>query len=74
MWTGSVPKELQRLTIPKVILISLVYIQCYIFKLYPKTFIGSDPSVLQHGMVGNVTTYELNMKDIIEMVHGKKMP
>src|SRR6266436_4965561 len=25
-------------------------------------------------MVGNVTTYKLNTKDIIDMLHGKKMP
>ena len=47
MWIGSVPQELQKLSIPEVVLISLVYIRCYIFKLYPKTYIGSDPSVLQ---------------------------
>ncbi len=74
MWIGSVPEELQKLSIAEVILISLVYIRCYIFKLYPKTYIGSDPSVLQRGMVRNITTYELNMKDIIDMLHRKKMP
>ena len=74
MWIGSIPEELQKLSIAEVILILLVYIRCYIFKLYPKTYIGSDPSVLQQGMVGNVTTYKLNTKDIIDMLRGKKMP
>jgi len=74
MWIGSVPQELQKLLIPEVVLILLVYIRCYIFKLYPKTYIGSDPSVLQQGMVGNITTYELNTKDIIEMLQGNKLP
>ncbi len=74
MWIGRVPVELHALTVPEVMLISLVYIHCFVFKLHPKMFGRSDPSALQHGMMGNVTTYELNMEEIIQMLHGYKMP
>ncbi len=73
MWIGTIPTELKSLTVPEVMLISLVYIQCFIFKLCPKTFSSGDPSMLQRGMMGNITTYKLDMKQIIQMLHGSKM-
>ncbi|KIL55393.1 hypothetical protein M378DRAFT_188670 [Amanita muscaria Koide BX008] len=33
-----------------------------------------DPSTLQRGMVGNVTSFPLNTREIIEMIQGQKLP
>lgn len=76
MWIGPIPPELARLTVPEQILISLYHPRCYVYKLHPRNLWSdsSNPTTLQNGLKGNVTTYELNMPDIIQMLEGKLMP
>jgi hypothetical protein len=76
MWIGRIPEELTQLTVPEQILVSLYHPRCYIYKLYPCDLWsnGSNTTSLQNGLKGNVTTYELNMPDIVRMLEGKLMP
>jgi hypothetical protein len=76
MWIGQIPPEIARLTVPEQILVSLYHPRCYIYKLHPRNMWGhnGDPSSLQNGLKGNVTTYELNMPDVVRMLEGKLMP
>ncbi|KAF8479934.1 hypothetical protein JB92DRAFT_2837688 [Gautieria morchelliformis] len=74
MWIGPVPLELWRLTIPEQLLIAFHYPCCFVFKLFPKNGSPQDPDTLQRGLSGNVTTYELNMPDIADMLKGNLMP
>ena len=75
MWVGRIPAEIQALTIPEQVLVSTYHPRCYVYKLYPRNMWthSSDPS-LQQGLLGNVTTYELNLPDVIHMLEGKLMP
>jgi len=74
MWIGVVPDVLACLTIPEQLLISPLYTRCFVFKLHPKGWCDDDVSSMQRGMRGNVTSFPMNMDDIIDMVHGDKMP
>ncbi len=74
LWIGRRPSELTLLTIPEQMLITLVYPHCFIFKMHPVTTHGQDPSTLQCGMVGNVTSYDMDTTEIIVMLEGCKMP
>ena len=75
MWIGRVPWQLEILTLPKSLLIAHLFPHVYVIKMYPKAYRGSaDPSYLQHGLRGNVSTYELNVPDVASMVQGKLMP
>ncbi|QRV90748.1 Helitron helicase-like domain at N-terminus [Ceratobasidium sp. AG-Ba] len=74
MWIGEIPEALLGLTIPEQILISLFHPRCYVFKLYPKNIWGLNGDQLQTGLKGNVTTYELNMPQVVKMLEGKLMP
>jgi len=75
MWIGEVSWQLQTLTFPEQMLISLLYPQVYMFKLYPKKIGGTrDASTLQRGIQGNVSLYELNMDGIPSMLQGNLMP
>lgn len=55
-------------------LIALYYPRCFVYKLFPKDGGQRDLSVLQHGMKGNVSTYELNIGDVGKMLDGKLLP
>ena len=55
-------------------LIALIYPHCFIFKMHPVTMCGQDPSTLQCGMVGNITSYDMDTMEIIAMLEGCKMP
>jgi hypothetical protein len=75
MWIGEVPFDLQILTFPEAILISQVYPRMFVVKLFPRDRNARySPDMLQSGLRGNVTSYELNTKDIVSMLEGKLMP
>lgn len=73
LWVGAVPAELSSLTFPEQLLIAHLYPRVYVFKLFPKSG-GGVTAGLQRGMRGNVSTYELNVHSMTEMVEGKLMP
>ena len=74
LWIGEMPSQLTILTIPEQMLIARHYPRCYVFKLYPRGggYLSSD--VLQSGMKGNVSLYELNTQDVVRMLEGQMMP
>lgn len=74
MWIGPTPDVLSSLTFPEQLLISHLYPRVYVFKLYPKKNFGGDPSKLQKGMRGTVSTFELDMQGITSMLEGNLMP
>ena len=74
LWIGRRPIELTSLTIPEQMLIALVYPQFFVFKMHLGTAHGQDPSMLQRGMVGNITSYDMDITAIIAMLEGRKMP
>ncbi|KIL54765.1 hypothetical protein M378DRAFT_1051766 [Amanita muscaria Koide BX008] len=74
LWIGNVPVEMQDLTIPEELLVALTFPRCFVFKMHPKIGRVNDPSSLQRGMVGNVTSFPLNVKDVVEMIDGRKLP
>ncbi|CAK5270215.1 unnamed protein product [Mycena citricolor] len=59
LWLGPVPWQLQKLTFPEQLLIALVYPRVFVFKLHPRVG-GRDPTKLQRGMRGTVSSYELD--------------
>ena len=74
LWIGDVPDVLSSLTFPEQLLISHLYPRVYVFKLYPKRNVGGDPSNLQKGMRGTVSTFALDMDGITSMLEGNLMP
>jgi hypothetical protein len=75
LWVGRIPWELQVLTFPEQLLIAHLYPRVYVFKLYPKVRSGRcDPSQLQRGMRGTVSTYELDLSGVQSMLEGRLMP
>ncbi|KAI5989034.1 hypothetical protein EDD15DRAFT_2171905, partial [Pisolithus albus] len=75
LWLGEIPWVLKSLTFPEQLLVALAYPRVYVFKLFPKRSHGvRDVSALQRGMRGNVTTYELSIEGISDMVKGSLMP
>jgi hypothetical protein len=70
-----VPWQLQVLTFPEQLLIALLYPRVFMFKLFPKKIGGvRDASTLQHGMRGNVSTYDMPQEGVSSMLQGKLMP
>ena len=76
MWVGPIPFEISQLTLPERMLVSLYHPRCYIYKLYPSNLWTQRPnqSTLQEKLVGNVTTYELNLPDVVRMLSGQLLP
>lgn len=83
LWVGPVPWELERLTLPEKQLIALVFPRVYVFKLFPKGQAPHNVSLddteqssagLQRAMAGSVCTYELDVKQVADMVEGRLMP
>ncbi|KAF8309606.1 uncharacterized protein EI90DRAFT_2958523 [Cantharellus anzutake] len=74
MWIGNIPVELSRLTMPEQLLLSPIYPRCFIFKMFPKGGPRDDPTCLQSGLQGNVTSFPMNTEDILSMLHGRKLP
>ncbi|KAG9088110.1 hypothetical protein FS749_002407 [Ceratobasidium sp. UAMH 11750] len=76
MWIGPVPDQLSELTVPERSLISIYHPRCYVYKLHPHnlwTHGGADTH-LQTGLAGNVTTYALNLPEVVKMISGKLLP
>ena len=75
LWIGCIPWQLQVLTFSEQLLIALLYPCVYVFKLYPKDInFRPDGSVLQSGMQGNVSMYDLDVKGVASMLQGNLMP
>ncbi|KAF8313902.1 uncharacterized protein EI90DRAFT_2948963 [Cantharellus anzutake] len=74
LWVGDIPDEIADLTIPEQMLLALVYPHCFVFKMHPVNSRGIDPDSMQRGMVGNVTSYDMDTGEIIDMLEGRKMP
>ncbi|GLB44644.1 putative G-quadruplex DNA unwinding [Lyophyllum shimeji] len=74
LWIGKVPWQLEVLTFPEQLLIALLYPRVYVFKLFPKAYGPRDPSTLQRGMRGTVTSFDLDMDGIASMIAGNMMP
>ncbi|KAJ7805184.1 hypothetical protein B0H14DRAFT_2383059 [Mycena olivaceomarginata] len=74
LWIGRIPWELQVLTFPEQLLVALLYPRVYVFKLHPKCRGTFDPSQLQRGMRGTVTTYDLDVEGVSAMIEGNLMP
>lgn len=75
LWIGRIPWELKRLTFPEQLLIAHLYPRVFVFKLYPKSpGHGQGPATLQRGMRGNVSTYDLDVNAVTDMLEGKLMP
>jgi hypothetical protein len=73
LWIRKVPHKLAILTFPKQLLISCLFPQCYVFKLYPKdSYMNLDH--LQQGMMGNVLLYNMNMDAVALMLEGQLLP
>ncbi|CAK5266163.1 unnamed protein product [Mycena citricolor] len=73
MWIGKTPWQLQVLTFPEQLLVALIYPRVFVFKLHPRIG-GRDPSKLQRGMRGTVSTYDLDTDGIASMLAGDLMP
>ena len=67
------PLEYERLTLPEQLLVALLYLRVFVFKLYAKNGHQND-TTLQRGMRGTVSTYELDIEGIASMVQGNLMP
>jgi hypothetical protein len=76
MWIGDVPTELSVLTLPERILVAKYFPAAYIVKLFPRQKGAThwSSSGLHSGVKGNVSTYKLNIEDIVDLVDPKIMP
>lgn len=74
LWYGDVPWQLKCLTFPEQLLISRLYPRVFVIKLYPKDGRPHSPDTLQSALKGNITTFELNLDKIADMVNGSLMP
>ncbi|KAF5331245.1 hypothetical protein D9611_013149 [Ephemerocybe angulata] len=75
LWVGRVPPELENLTLPERLLISLYFPVAYVVKLYPsgRRSLNWNQDRLNSGLKGNVSTYKLDQQQISDMV-GLTMP
>ncbi|KAF8958659.1 hypothetical protein BDZ97DRAFT_1762018 [Flammula alnicola] len=74
LWVGAVPDILSLLTFPEQLLIAQLYPRVYVFKLYLKNGFSGDPTKLQRGMGGTVSTFDLDLPGVVSMVKGNLMP
>ena len=73
LWVGPVVDVLESLTLPEQLLIAQLYPRAFVYKLYPKRHSG-DPSTLQRGIKGTVSTYKADVEGAISMIKGDLMP
>lgn len=76
MWIGSIPHQLQTLTMTEKLLVSLYYPAVQVVKLYPKKdgARGWDTELMHDGMTGNVSSYPLNINRVDDMLSGSLLP
>jgi hypothetical protein len=74
LWIGPRPIELARLTLPEALLVAQVYPRVFICKLWPKDRRGVHADNVQSGLLGNVTSFEMNTDAIKNMTEGNLMP
>ena len=74
MWIGEVPFELSSLTLPEALLIAHKYPRTFVCKLWPKDRRGANPNSLNTALRGNVTSFDLNVQSVSEMISGNLMP
>jgi hypothetical protein len=76
MWIGEVPPELSILTLLERVLMVKYFPAAYIVKLFPRQKGAShwSSSGLHSGVKGNVSTYKLNVEEIMDIVDPRIMP
>lgn len=74
MWIGDIPFELQVLTVPERLLISLYYPAVYVYQLFPKTFHQGRSGFYNKKLCGNVSTYRLAPQRMADLACGNLMP
>ena len=74
LWIGKVPWLLEILTFPEQLLLAKVFPRVYVFKLYPKDGSRRDPAMLQRGMKGTVSSFEMDNEGVASMVSGRLLP
>jgi hypothetical protein len=76
MWIENVPRELQGLTLPECVLLAKYFPTAYIVKLFPKhkNAFAWDCSQMHSGLKGNVSTYQLNPRQVAGMIDGRLYP
>lgn len=76
MWIGKVPVELAVLTLPERILVVKCFPVAYVVKLFPKQKGVKMWMVAgcNSGLRGNISTSQLNVKDIANFVDPIVMP
>ena len=73
LWLGDCPPVIHQLSIPELFLIAHKFPRVYIIKLYVKSCRG-HPETQQQALKGNMTTFNLNMDKIGDMLNGRLMP
>jgi hypothetical protein len=76
MWIGEVPPELSILTLPERVLVAKYFPAAYIVKLFPRQKGAAhwSSSGMHSGVKGNVSTYKLNVDEIVDLVDPEIMP
>jgi len=76
MWVGDVPRQLQNLTLPEHLLLAKYYPSAYIVKLFPKQKNVSawDWGQMHSALKGNVSTYQLNPRQVAHMIDRTTFP
>jgi hypothetical protein len=75
MWIGRVPLEVSVLTLPEQLLIAHVYPRAFVFKLFPRDRRARyNPDSLQSGLRGIVTSFDLSLSHVTDMLKGNLMP
>jgi hypothetical protein len=76
LWVGRIPHDLAYLTLPERLLIAKYFPAAYIIKLYPKKKGARhwDKRQMYSGLKGNVSTYQLDQRQITSMIDGTILP
>lgn len=69
-WVGNLPDILSTLTLPESMLVSLTHCRAWLVKLRPKMSVGSDPSTLTDALRGNITSVDMPVDQIVDMLAG----
>lgn len=76
LWIGEIPFALQRLELAERLLIAKVLPVAYLVKLYPKQINATswDTSGMHSGMKGNVSSFPLSPRNVIQVASGGHLP